>query len=123
MKRLNDFTGKDHFYRADRDLGRIFKTDHVLQYISNQALRITTRRGLLKKTQLHALARDLNYGKRRRIKNRDTQEQRNAFSCLILILACIVYWQAKKINRVIPKCGRIGNGIDIQLLEHSDPII
>ena len=122
MKRLNGFTGKNHFYRANRELGRIFKTDHILQYMSDQALRSRTRRGLLKNEQLHALARDLNYGKRGRISNRDMQEQRNSCSCLTLILACIVYWQAKEINRVILECDPIGNGIDIQLLEHISPI-
>lgn len=122
MKRLNGFTGKNHFYRANRELGRVFKTDHILQYMSNQALRSKTRRGLLKNEQLHALARDLNYGKRGRISNRDIQEQRNSCSCLTLILACIVYWQAKEINRVILECDPIGNGIDIQLIEHISPI-
>jgi TnpA family transposase len=122
MKRLNGFTGKNHFYRANRELGRIFKTDHLLHYMSNRALRSRTRRGLLKNEQLHALARDLNYGKRGRISNRDIQEQRNSCSCLTLILACIVYWQAKEINRVILECDPIGNGVDIQLIEHISPI-
>jgi TnpA family transposase len=122
MKRLNGFTGKNHFFRANRELGRIFKTDHILQYMSNQALRSRTRKGLLKNEQLHALARDLNYGKRGRISNRDIQEQQNSCSCLTIILACIVYWQAKEINRVILECDPIGNGIDIQLIEHISPI-
>ena len=122
LKRLNGFTGKNHFYRANRELGRIFKTDHILQYMSNQALRSRTRRGLLKNEQLHALARDLNYGKRGRISNRDIREQQNSCSCLTLILACIVYWQAKEINRVILECDPIGNGIDVQLIQHISPI-
>jgi hypothetical protein len=84
--------------------------------------RSRTRRGLLKNEQLHALARDLNYGKRGRISNRDIQDQRNSCSCLTLILACIVYWQAKEIHRVILECDPIGNGIDIQLIEHISPI-
>lgn len=122
MKRLNGFTGKNHFYRANRELGRIFKTDHILQYMSDKSLRQRTRRGLLKTEQLHALARDLNYGKRGRISSRDIQEQRNACSCLTLILACIVYWQAKEINRAVLECDPEGNGIDLRLIEHISPI-
>ena len=123
MKRLNGFTGKNHFYRANRELDRIFKTDHILQYMSDRALRKRTRRGLLKNEQLHALARDLNYGKRGRISSRDIQEQRNSCSCLTLILACIVYWQAKEINRVFVECDPERNGIDIQLIEHISPYL
>lgn len=28
LKRLNGYNGKNHFYRANRELGRIFKTEH-----------------------------------------------------------------------------------------------
>ena len=122
MKRLNGFSGKNHFYRANRELGRIFKTEHILQYMSDKSLRQRTRRGLLKTEQLHALARDLNYGKRGRISSRDLHEQRNSCSCLTLILACIVYWQAKEINRVVSECDSNGNGIELQFIEHISPI-
>lgn len=29
LKRLAAFNGKNHFYRAHRELGRVFKTEHV----------------------------------------------------------------------------------------------
>ena len=122
MKRLNGYSGKNHFYRANRELGRIFKTEHILQYMSDKSLRQRTRRGLLKGEQIHALARDLNYGKRGRISTRDLQEQRNSCSCMTLILACIIYWQAKEINRVVIECDPAGNGIDLKLMEHISPI-
>ncbi len=122
MKRLNGFSGKNHFYRANRELGRVFKSAHILQYMSDIALRRRTRRGLLKGEQLHGLARDLNYGKRGRISKRDLQEQRNSCSCLTLILASIIYWQAKEINRVVIECDPEKTGIDLKLVEHISPI-
>ncbi len=122
MKRLNGFTGKNHFYRANRELGRVFKTEHILQYMSDKALRQRTRRGLLKGEQLHALARDLNYGKRGRISTADLREQKNSCSCMTLILASIIYWQAKEINRVVVECDPEGAGIDLALLQHVSPI-
>ena len=47
----------DRFYRATRELGRVFKTEFILDYLSQPALRTRIRRGLLKGEQLHALAR------------------------------------------------------------------
>lgn len=41
----------------------------------------------------------------------------NSCSCLHLIVACIVYWQAKEIARVVNECDPEGNGIDVSLLE------
>ena len=46
----------------------------------------------------------------------------NTCSCLTLILACIIYWQAKEIERVITECDPEGDGVDVRLLEHVSPI-
>jgi TnpA family transposase len=122
LKRLVAFSGKNRFYRANRELGRIFKTEFILQYLSEPELRGRIRRGLLKVEQLHALARDVFYGRRGRINARELWEQMNTCSCLTLILACIVYWQAREISRVLSQCDPAGNGIDLSLLEHVSPI-
>ena len=50
---------KNRFYRANRDLGRVFKTEFLLSYLSEPQLRSRIRRCLLKVEQLHALARDV----------------------------------------------------------------
>jgi TnpA family transposase len=91
LQRLVSCTAKNHFYRANRDLGRIFKTEFLLSYLSEPKLRARIRRGLLKVEQLHALARDIYYGRRGRINARELHEQMNSCSCLTLLLACVVY--------------------------------
>jgi hypothetical protein len=79
---------------------------------------------LLKGEQLHTLDRDVFYGKRGRIAARELEEQMNTCSCLTLILACIIYWQAREIERVIeelqPDLPEFR--IDLGLLEHISPI-
>jgi TnpA family transposase len=122
LKRLVSFSAKNRFYRANRELGRIFKTEFILQYLSEPELRGRIRRGLLKVEQLHALARDVFYGRRGRINARELWEQMNTCSCLTLILACIVYWQAREISRVLSQGDPAANGIDLSLLEHVSPI-
>ncbi len=122
LKRLAGFSGKNHFYRANRELGRIFKTEFILWYLSQAPLRRRIRRGLLKGEQLHSLARDVFYGKRGRISAREFEEQINTCSCLTLILACIIYWQAREMERVITKPDPDSAGVDLSLLEHISPI-
>jgi hypothetical protein len=46
---------------------------------------------------------------------------RSACSCLDLVLACIVYWQAWEISGVLSQCDPVANGIDLALLEHLSP--
>src|SRR4051794_31577033 len=101
LKRLASCTAKNRFYRANRDLGRVFKTEFLLGYPSEPPLRSRIRRGLLKVEQLHAMARDVYYGRRGRISARDLLEQKTSCSYLTLILACVIYWQAKEISRVV----------------------
>jgi TnpA family transposase len=122
LKRLNSFSGKNHFYRANRELGRIFKTEFILQFLSDPATRQRVRRGLLKGEEIHALARQVAYGKQGVLTARDLEGQRNTSSCLTLIMACIIYWQAKEINRVLLEEDPEGAGVDLSLLEHISPI-
>jgi TnpA family transposase len=93
LKRLAGYSGKNHFYRANRELGRIFKTEYILQYMSDPMVRGRVRRGLLKGEEVHALARQVAYGKQGRLTTRDLQAQKNTSNCLTLIMACIIYWR------------------------------
>ncbi len=122
MKRLASFTGKNHFYRANRELGRVIKTENILNHMCDPIMRRNRRRGLLKGEQIHQLARNIAYGKRGRISARDFQGQKNTCSCLILIMADIIYWQAKEITRVINECNPEAAGIDLSMLEYISPI-
>jgi len=122
LKRLNSMSHKNEFHRANRELGRIFKTEFILQYMSQPSLRRRVRRGLLKVDQLHVLSRDIIYGKRGHMTKRDFHAMMKTCGCLTLILACIIYWQAKEIGRVVSECNPEEEEIDISLLEHISPI-
>jgi hypothetical protein len=98
------------------------RSEAALKYLSEPELRRRIRRDLLKVEQLHALARDVFYGRRGRINARELWEQMNTCSCLNLILACIVYWQAREISRVLSQCDPVANKVDTSLLEHVSPI-
>ena len=119
LQRLNRFQASNRFYAANREFGRALKTEFVLQYMSEPQLRAKVRRGLLKVEQLQALARAVYYGHRGRISAREVYDQVNACSCLTLILACIVYWQAREISRL---AAAPDFPFDTALLRHLSPI-
>ena len=87
--------------------------------MSEPKLRAKVRRGLLKVEQLHALARAVYYGQRGRITAREVYDQMNACSCLTLILACIVYWQAREISQM---AAAPDFPFDLDLITHVSPI-
>ena len=46
----------------------------------------------------------------------------NSCSCLTLILACIIYWQAKEITERVRSGAAAEEDIDTRLLQHVSPI-
>ena len=102
---------------------RVFKTEFILDYLSQPALRTRIRRGLLKGEQLHALARCVHYGRLGRLDQRDFERQTGAASCLLLILAAIICWQIWEIDRVLSEAGSDGRtDLNFELLSHISPI-
>ena len=82
------------------------------------------RRGLLKGEQLHALARCVHYGRLGRLdQRRDFERQTGAASCLLLILAAIIYWQIRG-DRSCFERGGLGwpDDLNFELLSHISPI-
>ena len=90
-------------HNAHRELGRALKTEFVLQYMSGAA---TADQGVY-------------YGQRGRISAREVYDQLSACSCLTLILACIVYCQAREISRI---AAAPDFPFDPDLLRHVSPI-
>lgn len=122
MRRLVSFDEKNRFYKANRDFGRIIKTENILKYMVSPQLREQRRKGLLKTEQLHQLSRDIAFGKHGKIAGRELDQLKNSCNCLTLIDACIVYWQAKEMMRVCEEYRAVEQGINLYLLKHVSPI-
>ena len=90
--------------------------------MSDPFKRKRTRRGLLKVEQIHQLARDITYGNRGRLKGKSMEDINSSGNCTTLIMAAIIYWQAKEISRIIKENSPEVAGIDIMLLAHISPI-
>ncbi|MCA1617597.1 MAG: transposase [Acidobacteria bacterium] len=122
LKRIVSFTSKNHFYQANVQLGRMLKTEHILYWMTDPRKRRRTRKGLLKVEQIHQLAQDITYGNRGRLKGKTLEEITSSGNCTTLIMAAIIYWQAKEISKIAKKHNPEAAGINIALLAHISPI-
>ena len=61
-------------------------------------------------------------GSVRRLDQRDFERQTGAASCLLLILAAIIYWQIREIDRVLSEAGSDADDLNFELLSHISPI-
>ncbi len=122
MRRLASFSEKNNFYKANREFGRVIKTENILAHMVSADLRARRQQGLLKTEQLHQLSRDVAYGKHGKVVGRELSQLKNSCNCLTLIDACIIYWQAKEMMRVCEQCDPIKDRINLHLLKHVSPI-
>ena len=122
LKRLTGHTEKNLFYKANLNLGRVLKTEHILLWMADPLKRKRTRKGLLKVEQIHQLARDITYGNRGRFKGKSLEDINSSGNCTALIIAAITYWQVKEISRVIKEHDPEKARIDLSLLASISPI-
>jgi TnpA family transposase len=120
MKRIVSLTEKNKFYKAAKDLGRIYKTIHLLQYHSDPELRKRIKKGLNKGELIHSLGRKLAYGNEGKHSMPNLDEQQNTCSALTLTEAVIIYWQTKEIQRVVYE--RFTGQVNLEMLAHISPI-
>jgi len=97
---------------------RTFRYGSSTIVLYGPGVRIRAIWGHLPKTRLGFFC----YGKRGRISVADLQAQRNTCSCLTLIIACIIYWQAKEIAQIIDAYGHELDEKFLMMLPHISPI-
>jgi hypothetical protein len=54
--------------------------------------------------------------------NKSLEEITSSGNCTTLIMAAIIYWQAREISRIVKEYNPEEDGIDISLLAHISPI-
>lgn len=122
LRRLLSLSKKNEFYKANLYLGRILKTEHILAHMSDQEYRRNKHRGLLKGEEIHQLARDINYANRGKITAREPKGQIINCNSLTIIMACVIYWQAKELDRLISTDEFAEMGFDPSLVKHVSPV-
>jgi TnpA family transposase len=122
LRRLLSLSKKNTFYKANLYLGRILKTEHILAHMSDQEYRKSKHRGLLKGEEVHQLARDINYANRGKVTAREPKGQVISCNCLTMIMACIIYWQAKELDRLVNLAEFSEMGFDLNLVKHISPV-
>jgi TnpA family transposase len=116
VERLTNSSPSDRLSRAFTDFGRLIKTQYILRYISDPELRRTVRIQLNKGEYRHKLPRWIFFANQGIFNTSDFEEIMNKASCLSLVSNCILYWNTKKIGKIIDQLKRQGEEIDEEIL-------
>src|SRR6266567_1466678 len=92
VRKLAAYPRQNQVARALTEVGKLERTAFLLEYFRDAALRRRILIGLNKGEALHALARQLFFGRLGELRDRALEDQIHRASCLHLLMAAIAAW-------------------------------
>lgn len=118
VQRLTNSFPSDRLSKAFTNLGRIIKTEYILRYLTDPALRRTVQLQLNKGEYRHKLPRRIFFADQGEFTTGDYEEIMNKASCLSLVSNAILYWNTRKIADIGDELKQRGAEIENATLAH-----
>lgn len=118
VRRLSKNSSSDKLSKAFTQLGRILKTEYILQYITDSQLRDKVQQQLNKGEHRHQLARCIFFANQGKFQAGDYEEIMNKASCLSLVSNAVLYWNTVKMTEIIGQLRKNGEIISNEVLPH-----
>lgn len=118
IRRLSKGSPSDQISKAFTHLGRLIKTQYILQYITDSSMRDKVYWQLNKGEHRHALARWIFFANQGKFQVGDYEEIMNKASCLSLVSNAVLYWNTVKISEILSQLQKNGEQLDDETLSH-----
>ncbi len=122
MRKLAAYPRQNQVARALTEMGKLERTAYLLEYFRDEALRRRVLIGLNKGEALHALARQLFFGRLGELRDRAFEDQMHRASCLHLIMAAIAAWNTVYLTKAIETLRKRGEDISEATVAHIAPL-
>ena len=122
LKRLGAYPRQNGLALALREIGRVERTLHALNWLEQPQLRRQATAELNKGESHNALARAVCFHRLGRLHDRTTQAQQHRASGLALVTAAIVLWNTVYLGRALDVVRRRGDSVPDELLAHLAPL-
>jgi TnpA family transposase len=123
IRKLSTFSRKHHLFKALRHLGRLVRTRHILEMAGDKEYRRRILQGLNKGESRNSLAKDIRYGKRGAIRERDPEMQLCVASSMNLSILCIALCNTIYMQRAIRELRQEGYKVNMEDLNFFSPFI
>ena len=122
MRKLAAYPRQNQVARALTELGKLERTAFLLEYFRDESLRRRILIGLNKGEALHALARQLFFGRLGELRDRALEDQMHRASCLHLLMAAIAAWNTIYLTEAFATLRRQGQEIAETTVAHIAPL-
>lgn len=122
LKRLGAYPRQNGLAQALREIGRIERTLHTLDWLEQPPLRRQATAELNKGETRHALCRAVCFHRLGRLRDRTVELQQHRASGLALVTAAIALWNTVYLGRAVDTLRRHGERVPSALLAHVAPL-
>jgi TnpA family transposase len=123
LHRLGSYARQNSIHQALAELGRVYKTIHILKTLDDEEYRRRMSRELNKGEASHDLSRFLCFGKEGALRGREFGDQLHTFSCLSVLHNAVVAWNTLHIGPVVAQLRTEGHVIDDDILSQTTPLL
>jgi TnpA family transposase len=123
LRKLNAYHVESGLYKALREVGRIAKTFFLLDYFTQREVRRRVQTGLNRQESVHSLARSLFVGRLGEFRLRSLSAQLHRASCLQLVTAMVITWNAAYLSAAVGKLRAEGVTVTDEQLAHILPVM
>lgn len=122
MRKLAAYPRQNQVAKALTEFGKLERTAFLLEYFRDESLRRRILIGLNKGEALHALARQLFFGRLGELRDRALEDQMHRASCLHLLMAAIAAWNTIYLTEAFATLRRQGQEIAESTVAHIAPL-
>src|SRR6266849_11045727 len=122
MRKLAAYPRQNQVARVLTELGKLERTAFLLEYFRDESLRRRILIGLNKGEALHALARQLFFGRLGELRDRALEGQVRRASCLHLLMAAIAAWNTVYLTKAIATLRKRDEDIPEATVAHIAPL-
>src|SRR5205807_8433550 len=122
MRKLAAYPRQNQVARALTEFGKLERTSFLLEYFRDATLRRRILIGLNKGEALHALARQLFFGRLGELRDRALEDQMHRASCLHILMAAIAAWNTVYLTKAIETLRKRGEDLPEATVAHIAPL-
>jgi TnpA family transposase len=122
LRKLGAYPRQNGLAMALRELGRLERTQFILQWLQDPQLRRRVHVGLNKGEARNALARAVFFNRLGELRDRRYENQRYRASGLNLVVAAIVLWNTVYLERAVAALRQRSQAVADELLSHLSPL-
>ena len=100
LQKINSYNRNNGIAKGLKEIGRILKTQYILEYLTNGDLRKEVQKMLNKGESINSVGRLIFFGKHGRLNESALENQLERASCLNILLASLIIWNSRYLEKV-----------------------